>query len=253
MRGYLGRRSVATALAVLVGLTVAPLAASPAQADVSLVSVALTLNPLILDGDTDCGNWVTLTAKVYDPEGDGDDVVFLDADVYTPSGTPYWYVSTSQSSRSGDYAYYRGYVYLCGLLNTPGRYTVRTRLRWWDEQVNSHTAQRSDAFSIMRPTSLTYDASPEPVRKNGTLTHKGVLKADPVGLGPKKGLKGAVLKFYFKADGATGYTYKGKVTTGAGGKYSKKFKATNSGLWKVVYAGSATRQPQTKYDAVKVK
>jgi hypothetical protein len=253
MRKSLVRRGVAAVLAVCVGLATVTLAASPAQADVSVVGVTFSPRTLVLDGDADCDYWVKWTVKLYDQEGDHDDVVLVGANIYGPRGNGIAFVQAFQSSRSGDYVYYTGNFFLCGGLHEPGRYTVRTELTWWDEEIESHETERFDSFTIQRPTSLTYDATPEPVKKNSMLTHKGVLKADAVVFGPKKGLKGAVLKFYFKAAGANTYTYKGQTTTGTGGKYSKKFKATKSGTWKVVYAGSSTRQPQTKVDAVKVK
>lgn len=247
------RRGAAAALAVFTGLATLGFTAAPAQAATpAIAGVTLSTNTVVLDGDAGCGNRVKLTFKVYDPTADGNDVD-LSGEVIAPDGDVADFVFPSLTSRSGDYAYYIDYAFLCGSLDAPGRYTVRTELEWWDENFETHVVERFDSFSVKRPTSLTYDATPEPVKKNSTLTHKGVLKVDPVGYGAKKGLKGAVLKFYFKANGAKAYTYKGQTTTGTGGKYSKKLKATKSGSWMVVYAGSSTRQPQTKVDAVKVK
>jgi hypothetical protein len=253
MRRSCVRRGAAAVLAMVAGLATVMSAASPAQADVSVVGVTFSPSPLVLDGDAGCGDRVKWTVKVYDPQDDGDDLVSLTASVFGPSSAPNVFLLGAESSRSGDYVYYTDYVYLCGGLHSPGRYTVVTHLLWWDETFHSHEIARSDSFLIQRPTSLTYDATPEPVKKNSMLTHKGVLKADAVVFGPQKGLKGATLKFYFKANGAKAYTYQGQTRTGTGGKYSKKFKATRSGTWMVVYAGSSTRQPQTRVDTVKVK
>lgn len=253
MRKSFVRRGATAALAVLGGLSATLLAASPAQAATpAIAGVTLSTSTVILDGDAGCGNRVKLTFKVYEPAGDESNPD-LGGEVVAPDGDVADFLFPSLTSRSGDYAYYTDYVFLCGGLDTVGRYTVRTELEWWDENYDTHVAERFDAFTVKRPTSLTYNATPEPVKRNGTLTHTGVLKADPAGYGAKVGLKGAVLKFWFKANGAKAYAYKGQVTTGAGGKYSKKFKATKSGTWMVVYAGSSTRQPQTRVDAVKVK
>ncbi|WP_203807638.1 hypothetical protein, partial [Actinoplanes couchii] len=227
--------------------------ASPARADVRLAGVSLSTQTVVLDGDAGCANRVKVTFKVHDPRNDEDELFGLSADITGPDGDIVDFVFPSQASRSGDYAYYTDWIMLCGSLDDPGTYRVHTELKWWDENYDDYVVERVDRFSVKRPTSLTYDATPEPVKKNSALTHRGVLKADPVSYGPKKGVKGAVLKFWFKADGAKTYVYKGQTTTGTGGKYSKKIKATRSGTWKVVYAGSGTRQPQTKYDAVKVK
>ncbi|SDT72336.1 hypothetical protein [Actinoplanes derwentensis] len=253
MRKSLVRRGAAAALAVFTGLTTLALGASPARADVKLAGVTLSTGTVVLDGDAGCANRVKVTFKVYDPQGDEDEVLSLSADVTGPDGDIVDFLFPSQASRSGDYAYFTDWVFLCGNIYAPGAYRVQTELKWWDENYDDYVVERVDRFSVKRPTSLTYDATPEPVKKNSALTHRGVLKADPVSYGAKKGLKGAVLKFYFKANGTAAYVYKGQTVTGTGGKYSKKIKATKSGTWKVVYAGSGARQPQTKYDAVKVK
>ncbi|GGN40644.1 hypothetical protein FHR83_006986 [Actinoplanes campanulatus] len=278
MRKSLARRCAAAALAVFTGLTTVALAASPAQAAPALAGVTLSTGTVVLDGDAGCANRVKVTFKVYDPVAE-DDYVSVSADVMGPDGDAVDFLFPKQASRSGDYAYLTDYVFICGGLDGPGRYTIRsgdyayltdyvficggldgpgrytirTELEWFGDDLVDHVVERVDTFYVKRPTSLTYDATPEPVKKNSALTHKGVLKADPVGYGAKYGLKGAVLRFYFKASGAKSYTYKGQTTTGAGGKYSKKFKATKSGTWMVVYAGSSIRQPQTRFDAVKVK
>ncbi|WP_430781085.1 hypothetical protein [Actinoplanes sp. G11-F43] len=253
MRTSLVRRGAAAALAIVTGLTTLALSAEPARADVRLSGVTLSTSTVVLDGDAGCANRVKVTYKVYDPAGDTDELFSLSADVVGPNGDNVEFVYPSQSSRSGSYVYYTDWISLCGYYGDPGAYRVNTELKWWDEDVNVYVVERTNSFWVKRPTSLTYNATPEPVKRNSALTHTGVLKADPVSYGPKKGLKGAVLKFYFKANGTKTYVYKGQTTTGTGGKYSKKIKATKSGMWKVVYAGSGTRQPQTKYDAVKVK
>ncbi|HWS31686.1 MAG TPA: hypothetical protein VN408_02975 [Actinoplanes sp.] len=253
MRKSLVRRGAAAALAVVAGVATLTLGASPARADVRLVGVTMSTNTVVLDGDAGCADRVKVTFKVYDPRSDDDEVLSLSADVVGPDGDVTTFLLPSQASRSGDYVNYTDWVFLCGGFDDPGTYRVQTELKWWDENYDDYVVERVDRFSVKRPTSLTYDATPEPVKRNSALTHRGVLKADPVSYGAKKGLKGAVLKFYFKANGTATYVYKGQTTTGTGGKYSKKIKAAKSGTWKVVYAGGGTRQAQTKYDAVKVK
>ncbi|MEV0896613.1 hypothetical protein [Actinoplanes sp. NPDC049802] len=252
MRKSFARRCAAAALAVSAGLATVALAASPAQAQPRLAGITLSTGSLVLDGDAGCANRVKVTFKVYDPLAE-ENYTDVSADVMGADGDLVDFLWPSQSSRSGDYAYLTDYIFICGSLDGPGRYTIRTELKWSDDDYVNHVVERVDTFYVKRPTSLTYNATPEPVRKNTALTHSGVLKVDPVKYGPAYGLKGAVLRFYFKANGAKSYTYKGQATTGAGGKYSKKFKATKSGTWKVVYPGSSVRQPQTRYDAVKVK
>ncbi|MEU4419555.1 hypothetical protein AB0F81_02950 [Actinoplanes sp. NPDC024001] len=256
MRKSLVRRGAAAALAVFTGLGAVALASSPAQAaDVKLAGVTLSSSTVVLDGDAGCGNRLKVTFKVYNPASGDEEFLSpsVNADVVAANGDIVDILTPSQSSRSGNYVYYTDNVFLCGGLHAPGRYQVQTELTWWDENYDDHVIERSDSFSLQRPTSLTYNATPEPVKKGAKLTHSGQLKIDPVGYGAKKGAKGVTLKFYFKANGSKTYVYKGKTVTTANGKYNKKIKATKSGIWKVVYAGSSTKQPQTKYDTVKVK
>ncbi|GIF44799.1 hypothetical protein [Actinoplanes xinjiangensis] len=252
MRKSLVRRGAAAALAVLTGLTTAALAAAPAQAAPALAGVTLSTGTVVLDGDAGCANRVKVTYKVYDPTAE-ENYADVSADVIGADGDLVDFLYPSQTSRSGDYVYLTDWIFICGGLDGAGRYTIRTELEWYDDDFNSHVVERVTTFYVKRPTSLTYNATPEPVKRNSALTHGGVLKADPVGYGAKYGLKGAVVKFYFKADGARTYVYKGQATTGTGGRYSRNIKATHSGLWKVVYDGNSFRQPQTAYDAVKVR
>lgn len=248
------RKSLAAALATLAALTATGLAASPARADVSVTSVSLSTSQVVLDGDAGCGNRTKVTAKVYAPQSSEDEVWSVSADVVAPDGDQADYLLMNYSSRSGDYAYYSDYVFICGSLDSPGGYRVHTSVTWWDGSLSeTRTAERTVRFSVLRPTSLTYNATPEPVKKGAKLTHTGQLKFDPYGYGAKYGAKGVTVKFYFKATGAKAYTYKGQTVTGKNGAYTKKITATASGIWKVVYPGSSTRQAQTKYDAVKVK
>ncbi|GIE81188.1 hypothetical protein Aph02nite_71380 [Actinoplanes philippinensis] len=249
MRKSFVRRGLAAALAVFTGLTAVALTAAPAQADPTLAGVTLSTGTVVLDGDAGCANRVKVTYKVYDPANDA----YVTGDVLGSDGDMVDFLFPSQSSRSGDYVYLTDWIFICGGFDPVGRYTIRTELEWTDDDFNSHVAERVDTFYVKRPTSLSYNATPEPVKKNSALTQTGVVKADPVGYGAKYGLKGAVVKFYFKADGAKAYVYQGQTTTGTGGRYSKKIKATRSGLWKAVYEGNSFRQAQTAYDAVKVR
>jgi hypothetical protein len=253
MRKSFVRRGAAAALALFTGLATATLGASPARADVSIAGVSISKNTLILDGDAGCGDRIRVTAKVYVPLSSPDEVFSVSADVVRSGGDVVDFLLMNYQSRSGDYVTYADDVFLCGF-DAPGTHQVKVEVSWWDDDLSEgREAQRSVYFKLQRPTSLSYNATPEPVRKGAKLTHSGRLLIDPVGWGPKKGVKGVALKFYFKANGAKTYAYKGATVTTSGGKYSKKITATKSGTWKVVYAGSTTRQPQVKYDAVKVR
>jgi hypothetical protein len=253
MRKSLAHRAAAATLAGLAAITTVGLAASPAQADVSVAGVSLSTTSVLLDGDAGCGNRTRVTVKVYDPRPSDDQIFSVSASVVAPDGDNADYLLMSYSSRSGDYAYYTDNVFLCGF-HDPGTYRVQVEATWWDASLSdSRVAERAASFAVRRPTSLTYDAAPEPVKKGSKLTHTGQLKFDPVGYGAKYGAKGVAVRFYFKATGTKTYVYKGQTVTGKNGAYSKKITATKSGIWKAVYAGSSTRQAQTKYDTVKIK
>ena len=84
-------------------------------------------------------------------------------------------------------------------------------------------------YYIKRPTSLTYNASPEPAKKGSYLTHSGRLKFDPFAPGAMYGPSGVSLRLDFKPAGSTTYQYKTTITTGSSGYYSKKVATTGDG------------------------
>jgi hypothetical protein len=253
MRTSFVRRGVSAALASLAAATTIVIAASPARADVAIAAITFSTTTVVLDGDAGCGNRTNVTIKIYDPQPSDDELWNVSADVVQPGGDLVDFLAMNYSSRSGDYVYYTDSVFLCGF-NKPGSYQVQAKASWWDDSVSDdRLAERTTKFSVVRPTSLTYDATPEPVKKGAKLTQTGQLKFDPVGYGAKYGVKGMTVKFYFKATGSSTWVYKGSAVTGTNGKYSKKITATKTGLWKAVYTGGSTHQSQTKYDTVKVK
>jgi hypothetical protein len=239
-----------------VAVTAATIAALPAPAQAASTAYinTATVSPgtQALNGDSGCADRVKITVNVYDPaqEFGSSDVT---AEVLDPAGNESDFVLFYQDSRSGDYFTAHGWFYYCAGFEPPGQYHTKITFDWYDDDFNSHESVRDRYFTIQRPTSLTYNASPEPVKKNTSLTNTGVLKFDPYSYGSMYGASGAKVSFYFKKSGTSAYVSKGSVTTGSGGKYSKKITATVSGTWKAVYAGSSTRQAQTMYDAVTVK
>jgi hypothetical protein len=252
MFSTLTRRCGTAALAVSTATAAALLAAAPAQADVSISSVSLSTTTIVLDGDAGCGNRAKVTVKVYDPQPTADEVWGVDADVVAPNGDTVDFLSMSYTSRSGDYATYTDWLYVCGW-DTPGSYKLHTTVTWWDDSlVDARTAEKWTSFSVKRPSTLTYNASPEPVKRGSALTHSGQLKLDPYSSGAMYGAKGVTVKFYFRAYNWTNYVYKGSAVTGTGGYYSAKIAAWDSGWWKVVYTGDSWRNGQTKWDEVTV-
>ena len=131
---------------------------------------------------------------------------------------------------------------------------MHTEIDWWDAELGqARRITHSAVFYVKRPTSLTYDATPEPVRRGIFVTHKGRLLVDPGARGPKYGLRGATVNFYFRKNGGTAWAHRASVKTGAGGNYSKKIPAYETGVWKAVYAGGTTRQAQERTDPVAIK
>lgn len=253
MRIPSGRLGAAT-LAVCTATTVALMspAAAQAAADPAISSATASPSALVVNGDTGCGKKVKLTVKIYDPSGELG-TADVSAEVTDGAREAVDFLFFHLDSRSGDYFTVSDSVHTCAPIETPGTYKAHVTLNWYDSADNYREAVRDVSFTIRRPTSLTYNASPEPVKRGKSLTHKGQLKFDPYSFGEMYGAKGMTIKFYFRKNGSTSYVYKGSVVTGAGGKYSKKIVARDSGTWKAVYAGTAARQAQTKSDKVAVK
>lgn len=228
------------------------LSAAPAQAatTVDVTSVSTAPTALVLDGDAGCANRVRVIVNVYDP---GQEVTSGDVDalVYDGAGRGD-FVSFSLNSRFGDDAVFAGWWFSCAALETPGRFRVAVEVRWMDEQSNMRTAAGDAHFIVRRPTALSYNAWPEPVKRGQYLTHQGRLMFDPYSHGDKYGAKGVRISFYFKKDGTSTYAYKGWTTTGNGGYYLARQRAWDSGLWKAIYAGDAAHQPQNMWDAIRV-
>ena len=242
-------RCAATVSAAVVAVTAGLAVAGPASAaEVSISSVKLSATTVNLDGDAGCGDRSTITLKLYDPARDAS----ATADVaFASTGDTADYVLLAQSSQSGDHVTYTGRINLCGF-HKPGKYNVLISVEWLDDDFNFRVEERTLALTVKRPSTLTYNASPEPVKRGKALTHSGQLKRDAYEYGPMYGPKGVTVKFYFRAYSWTNYLYKGSVKTGANGKYSKKITAWDSGWWKAVYEGESWRQGVTKWDEVKV-
>jgi len=248
--GRLGAAVLAACTATTVAL-MSPVAAQ-AAADPAISSATASPSALVVNGDAGCGDKVKLTVKIYDPSGELG-TINVSAVVNDGAGEGVDFLFFHLDSRSGDYFTVSDSVFICAPAETPGVYQAHVTLDWYDADANYHEAVRDTSFTIRRPTSLTYNASPEPVKRGKSLTHTGQLKFDPYSWGDMYGAKGVTVKFYFRKYSWTNYVYKGSVVTGSGGKYSKKIAAWDSGWWKAVYVGSNVRQPQTKWDEVVVK
>ncbi|MDL2080072.1 hypothetical protein QNN03_26880 [Streptomyces sp. GXMU-J15] len=99
---------------------------------------------------------------------------------------------------------------------------------------------------LLKQTTLTGNATPEPVRKDGTLTVTGELtrpdwqhwdveyNAFPAGYAGQK------LRLQFKKLGGTSYSTVKTATTDANGKVKTTVKATTSGAWRWAFSQDST-------------
>lgn len=221
-----------------------------ANAAVALVSVKASTSTVVLNGDAGCGDRLSMTVKVNQPTAE-DAYVSVLTEVIAPNGDNVDYLFYLSSKRAGDTVTYTDAALLCGFYG-PGRYRLHTTVSWFGVGDSNEQSQEL-AFNVKRPTSLTFNASPEPVKKNTNLTVAGQLKFDPYSYGPAYGPKGIKLSLDFKATGSSSYVHKATITTGTSGKYSGKIKATASGTWRMTYPVNNTRQSQVKTDAVVLK
>ncbi|MFY1704834.1 hypothetical protein ACN28G_24450 [Micromonospora sp. WMMA1923] len=93
---------------------------------------------------------------------------------------------------------------------------------------------------------VTANATPEPVRKDGTLTVTGQLTQPDWNYWISStewrsvGYSGQPVQLQFRKAGATAYSTVKTVTSGTDGKLTTTVKATTSGTWRWSFAGSAT-------------
>jgi DNA-binding beta-propeller fold protein YncE len=97
-----------------------------------------------------------------------------------------------------------------------------------------------------KTTTLTLNVTPEPAMKGDTLKAKAKLRT---AAGP---LANRVVRFYFRARGASTWTYRGKDATNSRGVAVQRFTARKSGVWKARYPGTPTLLPDVATDRVKV-
>ncbi|MEU6667564.1 hypothetical protein [Streptomyces sp. NPDC046727] len=109
------------------------------------------------------------------------------------------------------------------------------------------------SVKVKRAAQLTADAAPEPVAKGGTLTVKGKLTRADWSAGRNTGYRDQKVVLQFKADGGA-YANVKAITSGTGGALSTTVKATKSGTYRFVFAGTASTAARTSAgDHVTVK
>ncbi|GAA4579647.1 hypothetical protein GCM10023194_05780 [Planotetraspora phitsanulokensis] len=94
--------------------------------------------------------------------------------------------------------------------------------------------------SITGLSRLTANATPEPVRKGGTLTVTGKLTRANWETGTYTGYAGQYVKLQFRKSGTSTYVTKKTVKTDASGNLRTTVAASANGFWRYVYAGSST-------------
>jgi hypothetical protein len=242
-------RTRAMAALLAVAPAAALLAGSPAQAaDPAIVieSASVSRDTVVLSSKAGCTN-VTFTAVLSAPIPAGSPApsgVRVDLEGPLPRDDS---LRGRSLARVGTTTTYRASVPLCGSDHS-GRYlAVVSGGVYTGPSEATYIDPVFFEVSIKRPSTLTLNASPEPVRKGQKITAKGLLKVNG------KVYAKATVKMYFRANGASTWTYRGAATTNSRGVYSKRFTATRSGVWKAVYEGDWKRNAAVVGDAVKVR
>lgn len=234
---------------------------SPAQAATTTTlptvkSVTASTHALTLGSSSkSCAN-VTFTAVLSAPMpayGTGTDWEYtaVGVDLYAPGDAADDPSDGLAFTEVGTTSTYKGTVKVCG--NTgAGTYTAKVygaavpTSTTGDDDFQTTNVVKS-TFTVKRPTSLSLNATPEPVKKGKKLTAKGTFKADG------KVVSGITVKIYFKASGAKTWTLMGSAKTNSKGVYSRAFTAKKTGTWKAVFTATTTRNGASATDAVKVK
>lgn len=108
--------------------------------------------------------------------------------------------------------------------------------------------------TVQRAARLTADASPEPVAKGRTITVKGKLTRADWEAVAYKGYQGQKAVLQFRAEGTKTYANVKGITSGTGGALSTTVKASRSGYYRYVFAGTTTTAAATATgDFIKVK
>lgn len=93
---------------------------------------------------------------------------------------------------------------------------------------------------VQRAARLTVNATPEPAVQGRTLTVKGTLTRADWAKGKYSGYRGQKAVLQFRADGTSAYKDVKTVTSGTAGALSTTVKASRSGTFRYVFAGTAT-------------
>ncbi|WP_433341421.1 hypothetical protein [Streptomyces sp. CA-253872] len=109
-----------------------------------------------------------------------------------------------------------------------------------DAQISTVERQKAATASFRRATKLTADATPEPVKKNRTLTVKGTLSLANWDTDTYAGFAKQPVALQFKKKGTSTYKTLKTVRTDSKGRLSTTTKATADGSYRYSFAGTST-------------
>ncbi|MER6347879.1 hypothetical protein ACWC10_24930 [Streptomyces sp. NPDC001595] len=98
---------------------------------------------------------------------------------------------------------------------------------------------------IKRAAKVTVNASPEPVRKGGTITVTGRLTRADWESGTYTGYRDRPVQLQFRAKGSSAYTTVKTLTTGSGGALKTTTTARTDGYYRFRFPGTTTTGPAT--------
>jgi hypothetical protein len=142
-----------------------------------------------------------------------------------------------------------GYLYTASDATTWKAAGVYSRMDQDDDDSDGHISlgYHYDAWGplgsgvqIKRAARLTVNASPEPVKKGGTITVTGKLIRANWETGTYTGYISQNATLQFRAKGSSSYTTVKTVISGTGGALKTTTKATKDGYYRYVFAGTTT-------------
>ncbi|MFE5138357.1 hypothetical protein ACFRDV_11850 [Streptomyces fagopyri] len=102
------------------------------------------------------------------------------------------------------------------------------------------TDDKNLPLQVKRATTVTVNASPEPVAAGSTITVTGRVERANWDTHTYQGYGGRTVSLQFKASGASSYTTVKKTTSSSTGSLKTTVKATKPGTWRWTYYGNST-------------
>jgi len=115
----------------------------------------------------------------------------------------------------------------------------------WDLYANASYNDDVATVAIKKASTLTADATPEPVKKGKTITVTGKLARANWSTGKYAGYVSQPVKLQFRKKGSSAYTTLKTVRTNSTGVLKTTTKATVDGYYRYAFAGTATTAAST--------